>query len=363
MLATTGPSMQSSSLEFFRSLITAPSPSGKEAAVGELFRSYSREVADEVVTDVFGNVTAVLNPSGERRIMLSGHMDEIGFIIHHIDDSGLLFFKPIGGHDSPIPIGQMVWVHGRERLAGAIGRKAIHLMEPSENEKKPEFSDLWIDIGAASRKDAEEVVRKGDFVTYQQEFRELLGDRVTGRAFDNKAGLFIVSQTMRLLKEEGGLDPNVSVHALGTVQEEIGSRGAEVAAQRINAHTGLAVDMEHALDYPGISTTKYGEMVMGQGPSISRGPNTNPKVLELLLRAAEEDDIPVQILVAASTTPTDEKNMQTAGDGMATGLVGIALRYMHTPCEVISLTDVENCARLVAAYCRRVRPDTDFRPY
>lgn len=153
--------MQSDSLEFFRALITSPSPSGKEAPVAELYRDWGRRYADELRSDVLGNVTSILNPAGERRIMLSGHMDEIGFIIHYIDHSGLLFFKPIGGHDSPVPIGQMVWVHGKERVAGAIGRKAIHLMEPDEIAKKPDFSDLWIDIGATSRDDAEKHGRPG----------------------------------------------------------------------------------------------------------------------------------------------------------------------------------------------------------
>jgi endoglucanase len=328
-----------------------------------LYRSYADQYADSISTDIHGNVTAILNPDAPMRIMLSGHMDEIGFIIRYIDENGLLYFGAVGGHDSPTPIGQMVWVHGRERISGAVGRKAIHMLEPDEMKQKPKLSDLWIDIGATSKAEAEAVVQLGDYATYTHEFRPLLGDRVTGRAFDNKAGLFIVSEALRLLKEEGGLSRDVGVYTLGTVQEEIGSRGASTAAFRINARTGLAVDMEQALDYPGIVPAKHGEAYLGSGPTISRGPNTNPIVFDLLMRAAQADDIPVQIQIAPSTTPTDEKAMQVSGDGMATGLVGVALRYMHTPCEVVSLSDLESCARLVAGYCRQVTAATDFRPF
>jgi putative aminopeptidase FrvX len=355
--------MQPSSLEYLKALIDAPSPSGKEGPVAHLYRSYVADVADRITTDIQGNVTAILNPDAPMRIMLSDHMDEIGFIIHHIDADGLLYFSAVGGHDSTTPIGQMVWVHGRERVAGAVGRKAIHLMSPAELGRKPDLSDLWIDIGASSKAEAESVVQLGDYVTYQHEFRTLLGDRATGRAFDNKAGLFIVSEALRLLKEEGGLAPGVGVYALGTVQEEIGSRGATTAASRIDPTTGLAVDMEQALDYPGISATKYGEAFVGKGPTLSKGPNTNPIVFDLLTKAAATESIPLQVLVAPSTTPTDEKAMQVNNGGMATGLVGVPLRYMHTPCEVLSLSDLERCARLVAGYCRLVTATTDFTPF
>jgi endoglucanase len=354
--------MRPDSLTFLRSIISAPSPSGYEQPVAQLYRQYTGGFADTVTTDVHGNVAAVLNPDAPMRIMLAGHMDEIGFVIHYISDEGLLHFSPIGGHDSVVPIGQTVWVHGRERVPGVIGRKAIHLLEPDELKKKPDMKELWIDIGATSRAEAEAWVELGDAVTYQHELQMLIGERATARAFDNKAGLFIVAEALRLLKEDGGLHPQVGVHAVGTVQEEIGSRGARTAAFGIAAQSGLAVDMGHAIDYPGVSKARFGQLDIGKGPGISRGANANPAVFALLTEAARAEGIPCQVDVTPGATPTDANALQLNRSGMAAGLLSVPLRYMHTPCEVLSLKDVEDTARLIAAYCRRITGDTDFTP-
>ncbi len=353
--------MRSESLEFLKAIVNIPSPSGYEQRAAKIYREYCA-FADDHHTDIHGNTWAVLNPQAEMKIMLAGHMDEIGFIIHYIDEQGMLYFGTIGGHDSAIIVGQRVWVHGKERVAGVIGRKAIHLLEDDERKKKPEVKDLWIDIGASSREEAEAIVRLGDVATYQWEFQTLLGDRATARGFDNKMGSFIVAEALRLLKEDGGLDPGVGVYAVATVQEEIGLRGARTSAFTIAAQSGLAVDVNHAVDYPGLSKSRYGQLDVGKGPSTMRGANTNPVVFDMILAGAEKEGIPYQIDVAPGGTGTDGNAMQLNRGGMATGILGVALRYMHTPCELLSLTDVADCARLMAAYCRQVRPDTDFTP-
>jgi putative aminopeptidase FrvX len=354
--------MHSDSLAFLKSIVSAPSPSGYEQPVAKLYRKYTEQFADQVVTDLHGSVAAVLHPDAPMKIMLAGHMDEIGFIIHYISDEGLLYFSAIGGHDSVIPVGQMVWVYGKQQVPGVIGRKAIHLLEEDEREKKPEIKDLWIDIGATSKAEAEAVVQLGDVATYQHELQTLMGDRATARAFDNKAGLFIVAEALRLLKEEGGLNAQVGVYAVATVQEEIGSRGARTAAFSIAAQSGVAVDMGHAIDYPGVSKSRYGQLDIGKGPGISRGANTNPVVFATLTEAARADGIPYQVDVAPGATPTDANALQLNRGGMAAALLSVPLRYMHTPCEVLSLKDVEHTARLLAAYCRKITPDMDFTP-
>jgi putative aminopeptidase FrvX len=354
--------LREESLNFLRTLIEAPSPSGNENVVAGLFSDYVSPFAVDVKADVTGNVVAALNPTAKMKIMLAGHMDEIAFVIHYIDDDGLLFFSTIGGHDSVIPVGQRVWVHGRERIAGVIGRKAIHLLDPAELKKKPEFKDLWIDIGASSREQAEGVVNVGDTATFQAGFQHLLGDLATARAFDNKAGLVIIAETIRLLAEEGGLDEGVGVYAVATVQEEIGSRGAQTAAFALGAQTGLVVDMGHARDVPGISLKQHGRLDVGKGPGVARGPNTNQQVYSLITAAAVDEGIPYQTTVMPGVSPTDAKVLQVSRAGMATGLLEVPLRYMHTPCEVVSLVDVENSARLMAAYCRKIRPNTNFVP-
>jgi endoglucanase len=357
-----GKYMRSESLTFLKQLVDAPSPSGFESPAARVYRDYVSGFADKVSTDVSGNVFAVLNPEAKMRIMLAGHMDEIAFIIHYIDESGLLYFSTIGGHDSVVPVGQRVWVHGRERLTGVVGRKAIHLLDPTELKKKPDFTDLWIDIGATSRADAEAAVQLGDVVTFQYGFQPLLGELATARAFDNKAGVFIVGEAVRLLKQQGGLRKDVGVYGVATVQEEIGSRGAKTAAFALEAQTGLAVDMGHARDIPGVSLRQHGQLDIGKGPGVSRGANTSHAVFTLIRAAAREEDIPYQTTVTPGTSPTDAQALQINRSGMATGLLEIPLRYMHTPCEVLSLVDVENCARLMAAYCRKIDPDTSFVP-
>ncbi|MBI5707104.1 MAG: M42 family metallopeptidase [Armatimonadetes bacterium] len=354
--------MRKESLHFLKEIVNTPSPSGYEERAAEVYRAYTGPFADKVTTDVHGNVAAILNPDAKMKIMLAGHMDEIGFIVHYIDDQGYLYFKGIGGHDGTIPVGQRVWVHGKKRVPGVIGRKAIHLLDEEERRKKVELRDLWIDIGASTRAEAEKLVSLGDVATFQVEFQALLGDRATARGFDNKMGSFIVAEALRLLREDGGLDKGVGVYAVATVQEEIGLRGARTAAFGIGAQTGLAVDVNHAVDYPGLSKSRYGQLDVGKGPSVMRGPNANPVVFKTLIEAAKEDKIPYQVDVEPAGTGTDGNAMQINMSGMAVGILGVALRYMHTPVELLSLADVENCARLMAAYCRRVTPKTDFTP-
>lgn len=355
--------MREASLDFFKAIVNVPSPSGYEEKAAEIYRQYTKSFSSDVRTDVHGNVAAILNPAAEMKVMLAGHMDEIGFIIHHIGDDGLLYFSGIGGHDSVIPVGQRVWIHGKSQVPGIIGRKAVHLLEDEERKKKPEIKDLWIDIGAASRKDVEEAgIELGDVVTYQYEMEMLLNGRATARGFDNKMGSFVVAEALRLLSEEGGLDPGVGVYAVATVQEEIGLRGARTSAFWIDAQSGIAVDVNHAIDYPGVSKTRHGALDVGKGPSVMRGANTNPIVFKMIRAAAEEDQIPYQVDVAPGGTGTDGNAMQLNRGGMAVGILGVPLRYMHTPCELLALEDVENCAKLMAAYCRRVKPNTDFTP-
>lgn len=354
--------MRPDSLDFLESIVNVPSPSGFEERAAQIYREYTGGFADKVHTDVHGSVWAIANPDAQMKIMLAGHMDEIGFIVHYIDDAGLLYFSGIGGHDSTIPIGQRVWVHGSEPIPGIIGRKPIHLLDEDERKKKPEIKDLWIDIGVSNREQAEKLVKLGDCVTFQYEFQMLQGDRATARGFDNKMGTFVVAEALRLLKEDGGLNPGVGVYAVATVQEEIGLRGARTSAFGIAPQSGLAVDVNHAIDYPSVSKTRFGQLDIGKGPSVMRGANSNPIVLKMIQEGAAKEGIPYQMDIAPGGTGTDGNAMQLNMGGMAVGILGVPLRYMHTPCELLSLTDVENCAKLMAAYCRLVTPDTDFTP-
>ncbi len=354
--------MRKESLAFFTDIVNTPSPSGYEMKAAEVYRKYTAQFADEIRTDVMGNVWAMVNPKAKRQIMLAGHMDEIGFTVHYVSDSGLLYFRTIGGHDSSIPVGQRVWVHTRKgRVPGVIGRKAIHLLTAKEREVKPEITEMWIDIGVSTKAAAMKLIELGDVVTYQWEFQALQGDVVTARGFDNKMGSFIVAEALRHIAA-GKLNKDVGVIAIATVQEEIGLRGARTSAVATGAEIGMAVDVTHAIDYPSVDKKKEGDVVMGKGPVVARGANINHIVFEMTLQAAKEQKIPIQIEVEPGGTGTDANAMQIAGPGMAVGLLGVAIRYMHTPVEVLNLKDVEQCAKLMAAFCLKVTPKTDFTP-
>lgn len=353
----------SPSISLLQELLAAPSPSGYEQPAQEVFRNAVRAWADDVQTDLLGNTYAIVNPKGNPKVMLAGHSDEIGFLVTHIHKDGFLYFGPIGGHDANIAVGQRVIVHTAEHgsLPGVIGKKPIHLMEDEERGKKTVLHDLFIDIGARGRQEAEERVGVGDPVTYAPGFEKLEGDLAAAHAFDDKVGAFVVAETVRLLAaDRAGL--TAAVFGVSTVQEEVGLRGARTSAYLTGATVGVAIDVGHAADYPGVDKRRVGDISLGKGPIITRGPNINPQVFKMLIETAHRENIPYQIDANGRGTGTDANAMQLNQAGMATGLLSIPLRYMHTPCEVLSLADAHNTARLLAAFIRSITPDTDFTP-
>lgn len=326
-------------------------------------RVYREEVsryADEVRTDVMGSVIAARNPNGRPRIMLAGHADEIGFQIRYIDEAGMLYFGSIGGQDAVVAVGQRVHVHTSQGyLLGVLGRKAIHMLDQDERNKVPKLDDLWIDIGVKDRKEAESLVEVGDCVTYAQDLQRLRGDVCTARSFDNKMGVFVVSEALRLLV---GKTLQAGVFAVSTVQEEVGLRGARTSAFGVDPLIGIATDVGHSSDFPGADKKKAGDRKLGAGPVIARGANINPKVFSLLVQTAQEMGIPYQVGAAPGGTGTDANAMQINRAGMATGLISVPLRYMHTPNEIMDLNDIENTAKLMAGFCERVTADIDWTP-
>ncbi len=352
--------MNDESFEKLKRIVDTPGPSGYEQAVQKVFREQISPYADEVHTDILGSVIATKNPKGNPRVMLAGHADEIGFIVRYINDDGTLYFGQIGGHDAVVTVGQRVNVHTENgAILGVLGRKAIHLLEQSERDKVPKTDDLWIDIGAENKKQAEELVQIGDCVTYAQDLQMLHGNRATARSFDNKMGCYVVAEALRLL---GDKQLACAVYGVATVQEEIGLRGARTVSYALNPTVGLATDVTHAMDFPGAEKKRVGDIKLGGGPVVPRGANINPKVFALLVQAAKEEEIPIQILAAPSGTGTDANIMQLNRAGMATGIISVPLRYMHTPCEVMCLDDIENAAKLMAAFCARITPDIDWTP-
>lgn len=352
--------MDERSLAFLKDLLAAPSPSGFEQPAQKVWREYMAPYADRITTDLHGNCIAALHESGAPRILLAGHVDELGFMVNYINEDGFIFFRTIGGFDLNIIPGRRVRIYTKNGIVpGVTGKKAIHVMTEEDRKKKPEIEDLWIDIGARNKKEAESLVRVGDPITYADSFEIIRGQVAASRAFDDKAGSFAVGEVLRLL---AGKTFDAAVYAVSTVQEEVGLRGARTSAFGIDPKVGIAVDVCHATDHPDMKRERVGEIKLGGGPAIARGPNISPVVERMLIETAEAEGIPYQLEAAPGGTGTDANAIQLTRAGVATGLVSIPLRYMHTAAEVISLEDLANVSRLLAAFILRVKEDTDFTP-
>lgn len=348
------------SLTFLKRLLEAPSPSGFEQPAQKIWRENVGKYADRIQTDVHGNCIGIINEEGSPRILLAGHCDELGFMVQYITDEGFLHFRTIGGFDVNIIPGRRVKVHTKKGpILGVTGKKAIHVMTDEEKKKKAEIHDLWIDIGVGDRKEAESLVSVGDPVTYTVGFEELRKDLAISRGFDDKAGSFAVGEVLRMLS---GKSFKAAVYSVSTVQEEVGLRGARTSAFGINPKVGIAVDVTHATDHPDMDKKRVGDIKLGSGPVIARGANINPVVEKILIRTARDEKIPFQIEAAPGGTGTDANAIQLTRAGVATGLVSIPLRYMHTSVETLSLNDVENVSKLLTAFILRLDDSMDFTP-
>lgn len=347
---------------FFRELVEAPSPSGFEQPAQRVIRKHLAASADELSSDVMGNLIARLRgPQGAPRLMLAGHCDEIGFMIQYIDDQGFLFFSPIGGVDAHLVPGQRVTIHGvKGPVAGVVGKRPIHQIEAKDRDKVTPFKSQFIDIGCINKAGATDLVAVGDPVTFAVGVERLQGTRLTSRALDDKMGAFIVAQVLREVKRRGG--QSVDLFAVSTVQEEVGLRGGTTSAYGVQPDIGIAVEVGFASDFPDADHKQVGEIRLGQGPIIARGPNINPVLFDLLTRVAREENIPFQVMGIPRATGTDANVMQLVRGGVATALVSIPLRYMHTPVEVLDWTDLEAAVRLLAALCTRIAPGQSFLP-
>ena len=347
---------------FLTELLHARSPSGYEAEAQAVFDRHVKPAADAYSGDALGNRIATLNPSGDPTLMLAGHLDELGLIITYVNKDGFIYFDTIGGHDRTVISGRRVIIQtANGPVKGVTGKRAVHLMDEADRKKVPEIHEIWIDIGASSKKEALERISIGDAATYDHEFELIHGSIGTARAFDNKVGAYVVGEALiRLAKDRRRLAARVV--AVGTSQEEIGVRGAAGSGYSVDPQVALVVDVGHATDHPDCDNRKFGETHLGAGPIICRGPNINPKVYDGLIRAAKRLKIRYQIESDPRPTGTDARAIQIARGGVATGLVSIPLRYMHTPSELVDLEDVERCVQLFAEFARGVTKG-DYRTW
>ena len=352
--------MNKRALAFLETLMTTPSPSGYEQPAQKLMRERMAGFADAVRTDVHGNVIAALNPEAPLRVMLAGHVDEIGLMVKHITDGGYLYVTQIGGVDPVVAVAQRVTIYGpKGEVPGVIGRKAIHLTDQDERGKPMKIHQLWIDIGAKNKKDAEKAVRIGDPVTFDAPFTRLRNNLVAARAFDDRMGAFIVAETLRKLK---GKKLKVAVYGVSTVQEEVGLRGARTSAYGIDPHVGIAAEVGHATDTPGIDKNRVGDFPCGKGVIVTRGANINPALHQMICDAAKRAKIAIQHEGAPGGTGTDANAMQITRAGVAAALIAVPCRYMHSPCEIISLRDLDEASTLLARLLADMPAKVDFTP-
>lgn len=350
-------------IAFLERLLDAAGPSGFEVRAARVWREEAAKFAADVQVDVNGNSFASVNPKGAPRVMLAGHIDEIGLQITHIDEQGFLYVAEIGGWDPQVLVGQRVKIlTSRGGVSGVIGKKAIHLIEPEERTKASKTKSLWVDVGAASRDEVAKMgVRVGDPMVIDQGMVRLGGDRIASRAIDDRIGAFIVLEALRLLAVN---PPVAATTAVATVQEEIGysGGGARTSAYALEPDVAIVVDVTFSTDVPDVEKKELGEHKLGGGPVLSRGSASHDGIYDMLAIVAEAEGIPYSVQAAPKATRTDADGIYLTRRGVPTGVVSIPNRYMHSPNEVVSMADVENTARLIAAFVRGLGPGTDFTP-
>jgi len=353
--------MNNEDFSFLKQLVETPSPSGYEQPAQRIIKNQLSGIADDLHIDVMGNLIARVAGKSGPKVMLAGHCDEIGFMVQFVDDRGFIYFGAIGGVDPHLAPGQRVSIHtDKGEISGVIGKKAIHLIEPKDRDKVIKLKKQFIDIGCSSREEVETLIKIGDPVTFAVGVQTLQNDRATSRAFDDKMGAFIVTEVMKRIKGQGQIAADL--YAVSTVQEEIGLRGAATSSYGVNPDVGIVVEVTHATDYPDVDQSSIGRVELGKGPVIARGANINPVLFDLIIDTAAAEDIPVQIIGVPRATGTDANVMQLSRGGVATALVAIPLRYMHTPVETLSLGDLELAIQLLSAVVKRIDATTSFIP-
>src|SRR5882724_1757997 len=353
--------MREQSLNFLRTLVNTPSPVGHEARGQRVWLEYARQFADETFSDTYGNCVAVLNKGGSPRLMVAGHADEIGLSVCYISDEGYLYVRKMGGVNPAITKAQRVVIHTRNGpVKGVVGNVAPHLMKEDKDPKPPKIHDLFIDIGAGDRKEAEKLVRIGDPITLADEFDLLRNELAVARAFDNRIGTFAVAETLRLLKESHR-KVHAEVCAVSNVQEEVGLLGARQIAYSLKPDVALVVDVTHATDYPTVNKQQHGDVKLGKGPTLTHGGCNHPDVVARVAAVAKEKKIHLQHEAQSNTSGTDTDVIFWTRGGIPSALISLPNRYMHSPVELVSLKDLEKIPELLAGFALSLKHGEEFK--
>jgi putative aminopeptidase FrvX len=346
--------------QLLENLLTAVGPSGREADPARVWREWCGEFAADVGSDQMGSSFArVPGTAGGPTLIVVGHIDEIGLHVSHIDDEGYLRFGQVGGWDALVLVGQRVRLMTRNGpIIGVIARKPIHLLKDEDRKRAPELKDLHIDIGAKDAEDAAKLVRIGDVAVVDADPVQMPNGRVVARALDNRVGCYVVAEVARLVAEAGGAPGDVV--ALAVAQEETTLAGARTSAFALEPDLAIAVDVTFATDQPGVELGPITKHTLGSGPVVGRGTAIHPVIFELLYETGEQEEIPFTVESIGRTTGTDADAIFVSRSGVPTGLVSVPLRYMHSPVELIQLTDIAAAAKLIAAFAQRLEPGMSF---
>jgi len=353
--------MRTQSLDFLRKLVNTPSPVGHEVRGQRVWLDYVKKFAEETFSDAYGNCVAVLNKGGSPRLMMAGHADEIAMAVNYIDDDGYIYVRRMGGVDAAITKAQRIVIHTRKGpVKGVVGNVAPHLTKQEGDPKPPKIHDIFIDIGVSKRKEAEKLVQIGDPITLVDEFDVLRDDLVVARAFDNRIGTFAVAEALRQLSEHPK-KLNAEICAVSNVQEEVGLLGARQIAYSLKPDVALVVDVTHATDYPTVSKAQHGDVRIGRGPAVTHGGCNHPEVVKRLEEVARSKKISLQHEAMSATSGTDTDAIFWTRGGIASGLISLPNRYMHSPVEVVSLADLEQIPQLLAGFALSLRKGERFK--
>lgn len=350
------------SMQFLRDYINNPSPVGFESSGQKMWLNYLKPYIDTQFTDPYGTAVGVINPAAPFKVVIEAHADEISWFVNYITDQGLIYLKRNGGVDHQIAPAKRVLIHGRKGMVKAVfGWPAIHTrLGNADKEQQPKVENLFLDCGARSKKEVEELgIHVGAVVTYEEGFDELANDYFIGRAFDNRIGGFMIAEVARLLHEHKKQLP-YALYIVNAVQEEIGLRGAEMIARRIKPDIAIITDVTHDTQTPMINKVVEGDVACGKGPSPTYGPAVHNKLLNLVQDVAEKNKIPLQLRAVSRSTGTDTDSFAYANDGCPSVLISIPLRYMHTTVEMLHKKDIEETIRLMYETLLEITPDTDL---
>jgi putative aminopeptidase FrvX len=348
--------------EFLYRLLETPSPTGFEMAGQRVWAEWVGKHAAAVECDAYGSAWATLPGKSARTVMLAAHADEIGYMVKHIDDRGFLRLDRVGGSDAATARGRRLSILGDKGVvAGIIGNTAIHLRrDEGGSEKAPAVHDLWVDVGASNPAEVARLgIRVGHPAVYSEGPMELAGNRIVGRALDNRIGGYIIAQVLKRIASSKRR-PAFTLVCLNTVQEEIGGHGAMMATHRLRPDLCICLDVTHATDTPGLDAAKHGSVKLGAGPSLTHGTSNHPLLVGRLLETAAEARIPVQHEASSRFTGTDTDKIFHTRDGVPSALVSLPLRCMHSVVETAHLDDIRHTIALLAAFVLGLREKDSF---